>query len=262
MLKLTHGIVSWLAGREVPVRSVAFAFPRPSFAADYSILFPAPIDFCGPLSQITFHAELAKVRPKRSASDARSFLERAPRDWIFTSYHQHALRLKVRELLHVDLGRTLDDVSSRLHMSSRTLMRKLQQEGLSFQGIKDELRRDLAILHLVRNDSSLEEISDALGFSAPAVFHRAFRHWTGMTPRTIPGGAAGHFPWGYALTCAPKSGHPDRAHWISSFRSQRDFTPRLLVEEAQVGVVGRHSLEQRTGLRQQVAVQLPRFARP
>src|SRR5690606_16299982 len=107
----------------------------------------APIDFCGPLSQITFHAELAKVRPKRSASDARSFLERAPRDWIFTSYHQHALRLKVRELLHVDLGRTLDDVSSRLHMSSRTLMRKLQQEGLSFQGIKDELRRDLAILH-------------------------------------------------------------------------------------------------------------------
>lgn len=182
MLKLTHGIVSWLAGREVPVRSVAFAFPRPSFAADYSILFPAPIDFCGPLSQITFHAELAKVRPKRSASDARSFLERAPRDWIFTSYHEHALRLKVRELLHVDLGRTLDDVSSRLHMSSRTLMRKLQQEGLSFQGIKDELRRDLAILHLVRNDSSLEEISDALGFSAPAVFHRAFRHWTGMTP--------------------------------------------------------------------------------
>lgn len=82
----------------------------------------------------------------------------------------------------MDLGRTLDDVSSRLHMSSRTLIRKLQQEGLSFQGIKDELRRDLAILHLVRNDGSLEEISDALGFSAPAVFHRAFRHWTGMTP--------------------------------------------------------------------------------
>ncbi|KGG82285.1 transcriptional regulator [Comamonas thiooxydans] len=184
MLKLTHGIVSWLVGREVPVYSVGLAFPRPSFAADYPILFPAPIDFDGKHSQITFGAELGKIRPVRSAADVRTFLARAPRDWIFTSYHEHAIRLKVRELLHADLGRTLDDVSSRLHMSSRTLIRKLQEEGLSFQGIKDELRRDLAILNLVRNDVSLAEISYALGFSTPAVFHRAFRHWTGMTPGT------------------------------------------------------------------------------
>jgi AraC-like DNA-binding protein len=53
---------------------------------------------------------------------------------------------------------------------------------MSFQGIKDELRRDLAILHLVYTDVSLTEISFALGFSSPAVFHRAFRHWTGITP--------------------------------------------------------------------------------
>ncbi len=182
MLKLTHGIVSWLVGREVPVSSVGFAFPRPSFATDYPILFPAPVDFGRKHSQITFHAELGKIRPERSAADIRTFLARAPRDWIFTSYHEHAVRLKVRELLHADLGRTLDDVSRRLHMSSRTLIRKLQDEDLSFQGIKDELRRDLAILNLVRNDVSLAEISYALGFSTPAVFHRAFRHWTGMTP--------------------------------------------------------------------------------
>ncbi len=45
-----------------------------------------------------------------------------------------------------------------------------------------ELRRDLAILNLVRNEVSLGEIAYALGFSSPAVFHRAFRHWTGLTP--------------------------------------------------------------------------------
>lgn len=184
MLKLTHGIVSWLVGREVPVCSVGFAFSRPPFATDYPTLFPAAVNFGGKHSQITFHADLGKIRPERSAADVRTFLARAPRDWIFTSYHEHAMRLKVRELLYADLGRTLDDVSSRLHMSSRTLIRKLQDEGLSFQGIKDELRRDLAILNLVRNDASLTEISYALGFSSPAVFHRAFRHWTGMTPGT------------------------------------------------------------------------------
>lgn len=182
MLKLTHGIVSWLVGREVPVREVVFAFARPSFAGDYPILFPAPVAFDGKCSSIAFGTELGSVRPQRSMADVRVFLERAPRDWIFTSYREHALRLKVRELLYADLGRTLDEVSRKLHMSSRTLIRKLQDEHLSFQGIKDELRRDLAILNLMRQDVSLAEISYALGFSSPAVFHRAFRHWTGMTP--------------------------------------------------------------------------------
>lgn len=92
------------------------------------------------------------------------------------------MRLKVRELLSADLGRTLGEVAGRLHMSPRTLMRRLRGEGLSFQGIKDELRRDLAILDLARAELSLGEIGYALGFSSPAVFHRAFRHWTGMTP--------------------------------------------------------------------------------
>ena len=92
------------------------------------------------------------------------------------------MRLKVRELLYMELGRSLEDVAARLHMSSRTLIRKLRQEGLSFQGIKDDLRRDLAILQLARGEVALGEIAYALGFSSVAVFHRAFRHWTGMTP--------------------------------------------------------------------------------
>lgn len=182
MLKLTHGIVSWLVGHEVPVHKVVFAFERPPFSADYSILFPAPIEFGGDISRVSFHSEIGKVRPGRSAADVRTFLERAPRDWIFTSFHEHALRLKIRELLYVDLRRTLSDVAPQLHVSERTLIRRLQDENLSFQGIKDELRRDLAILNLARRGVSLAEISYALGFSTPAVFHRAFRHWTGMTP--------------------------------------------------------------------------------
>lgn len=182
MLKLTHGIVSWLVGREVPVQQVGFAFAPPAFAADYAVLFPAPVVFDAAHSQIVFAAELGKVRPVRSRAEVRAFLVRAPRDWIFTAYHEHALRLKVRELLYMELGRSLEDVAARLHMSSRTLIRKLRQEGLSFQGIKDDLRRDLAILQLARGEVALGEIAYALGFSSVAVFHRAFRHWTGMTP--------------------------------------------------------------------------------
>lgn len=182
MLKLTHGILSWLVGREVSVQQVAFSFARPAFADDYPILFPAPVAFQARCSAITFGAELGAIRGERSSSDMRTFLERAPRDWIFTVYREHAVQLKVRELLYADLGRTLEDVSQKLHVSSRTLIRRLQAEDLSFQGIKDGLRRDLAIRDLVGTEVALGEIAYALGFSSPAVFHRAFRQWTGMTP--------------------------------------------------------------------------------
>lgn len=211
LLKLTHGIVSWLLGHEVPVQQVVFAFARPAFAPDYAVLFPAPVAFGGAHSCITFAAELGAQRGQRQATEVRAFLERAPRDWIFTSYHEHALRLKVRERLCADLGATLEQVSQRLHMSSRTLMRHLHGEQLSFQGIKDELRRDLAVQGLARADLSLAQLSDSLGFSSAAVFHRAFRHWTGMTPgryrsalleAPVPGGSAPKLdlgqepPWG------------------------------------------------------------------
>lgn len=182
LLKLTHGIVSWLVGREVPVSRVGFAFARPHFAADYPILFPAPVAFDCAYSHIVFPAELGKIRSMRNAAQVQAFLTRAPRDWIFTASHAHAMPLTVRELLSADLGRGLDDVSARLHMSPRTLIRKLQVDGQSFQGIKDELRRDLALLYLARNAISLTAIGQALGFSSTAVFQRAFKHWMGMTP--------------------------------------------------------------------------------
>lgn len=182
MLKLAHGIVSWLVHQEAPVVQVRFAFVRPPFADDYDTLFPVRVAFDAPASGITFHSELLKVPTRRDAQAVRRFLERAPRDWIFTAYQEHTIRLKVRDLLFADLGRTSDEIARRLNMSPRTLMRKLRDAGLGFQDIKDELRRDLAIVHLGRDDVPLTEIGYLLGFSSPPVFHRAFRRWTGMSP--------------------------------------------------------------------------------
>lgn len=182
MLELTHGIVSWLLGHEAPVSRVVFAFRRPAFAADYDTLFPAPVTFDAAQSAITFDAGLLRVRARRDPQEARQFLERAPRDWIFTTHQEHTLRLKVRELRFADLGQTADAVARRLNLSPRTLMRRLRDAGLGFQGIKDELRRDLAIVNLGRDDVPLTEICFLLGFSSPPVFHRAFRRWTGLSP--------------------------------------------------------------------------------
>jgi AraC-like DNA-binding protein len=87
---------------------------------------------------------------------------------------------------------SLEHAAKVLNMSPRTLIRKLAADDLSFQGIKDGFRRDLAIRELTRATKSLERISYEIGFSSPAVFHRAFRRWTGVTPAAYRRHAQGH----------------------------------------------------------------------
>ncbi|MDF2234177.1 AraC family transcriptional regulator ligand-binding domain-containing protein [Albimonas sp. CAU 1670] len=184
ILKLSHGLLSWLAGRELPVAGVAFAFPRPAFAADYPVLFPATADFDAPRSAIAFDPATLGPPVARSAAELVEFLDRAPRDWIFTRSREHSLPLRVRELLHRADGPDgrLPEVAAALGLTPRTLMRRLEADETSFQAIKDGLRRDLAIRALRDGRKSVEEISHDLGFSSAANFHRAFRRWTGAAP--------------------------------------------------------------------------------
>ncbi|WP_406648758.1 AraC family transcriptional regulator ligand-binding domain-containing protein [Aliisedimentitalea scapharcae] len=186
ILKLAHGLMSWLAGYEVPVVAVQFAFERPAFAADYSVIFPVTASFSAPVSAISFAPEKLGLPGTRSSSELNDFLNRAPRDWIFTSFREHSQSLRVREFLYQSNWENchLNEAAEMLKVTPRTLIRRLGAEGTSFQEIKDGLRRDIAIRDLQSGRKSIEEISQDVGFSSAANFHRAFRRWTGVTPRS------------------------------------------------------------------------------
>lgn len=73
-------------------------------------------------------------------------------------------------------------MAEQLHMTAYTLSRKLKAEGSSYQKIKDNLRRDQAVIMLTRQNLTVSEISSQLGFAEPGAFSRAFKHWTGLSP--------------------------------------------------------------------------------
>ncbi|MEL6595720.1 MAG: AraC family transcriptional regulator ligand-binding domain-containing protein [Pseudomonadota bacterium] len=186
ILKLAHGLMSWMAGHEVPVKGVGFAFAQPAFHQDYQILFPAPAVFAQPQTAIWFDLRLLGPVEARSTSDLARFLQNAPRDWIFTSSQEHTQSLRVR----THLGQTgwdratLAQTARAMNMTPRTLIRRLDADGTSFQEIKDALRRDIAIRDLQDGRKSVEAIALDVGFSSAANFHRAFQRWTGSTPRS------------------------------------------------------------------------------
>ncbi len=75
-----------------------------------------------------------------------------------------------------------EKVARQLHMSVRSLQRKLQQSGTSFRKLLDRTREELARQYICDGGVDLTEIAFFLGFSEHSAFSRAFKRWTGMTP--------------------------------------------------------------------------------
>jgi AraC-like DNA-binding protein len=83
------------------------------------------------------------------------------------------------------------DLAEALHISPRTLQRRLADEGTSFKVLLDEARRELALRLIGERRMSIKETSYLLGFSEPGNFSRAFRRWTGAAPSRFRGSGTG-----------------------------------------------------------------------
>ena len=70
-----------------------------------------------------------------------------------------------------------------LGISAQTLHRRLAASDTSYQKIKDNLRREMAIRQLTEQRMTVEQVAERVGYSESRSFTRAFRHWTGVTPR-------------------------------------------------------------------------------
>lgn len=80
---------------------------------------------------------------------------------------------------------SVDVVARRLAVSSRTLQRRLRDEGTSFKEVVQQTRRSLSEHYLGRTQLSYSEIAFLLGFREPSSFFRAFQDWTGTTPESL-----------------------------------------------------------------------------
>lgn len=78
---------------------------------------------------------------------------------------------------------SLSDIAERLHLSPRTLRRRLDALGTSYNGLLVEVRKKLAIRYLLNTPMTTEAISEQLNYSDAANFRHAFKRWTGRSPR-------------------------------------------------------------------------------
>ncbi len=144
----------------------------------------APVHFNQSVNQLIFQKSLMQRRLNLSDPLARQLAEAQCQRELQTIQVDDDLLYRVHRLLkEAELNYPkLDEVASRLYLSSRTFKRRLQAEGTTFQSILDRVRMHQAKQLLTGSRQSVDAIASALGYSDASNFSRAFRRCEGMTP--------------------------------------------------------------------------------
>lgn len=204
-LVMVHGLMCWLVGKRIALAGAEFAHPQPAHAPEYALMFCEHQSFDQPASAVRFDAELLRAPVVQNVRSLKSFLHSAPQSVFLRYRNRDSWTARVRRRLRGGLDGmewpVLETMAHDLHLAPATLRRRLEAEGSSYQGIKDELRRDAAIHHLCNNSLAIAEVGRLLGFQETSAFYRAFKKWTGVRPgeyrqvRVPRSGARGPSSW-------------------------------------------------------------------
>ncbi|WEZ82363.1 AraC family transcriptional regulator [Rhizobium sp. 32-5/1] len=182
---LLHGITCWLVGRRIPIRRVDFRCAEPEQGADYRLFFGAPVQFSQAISRLAFDRTVLKLPIARTEQALKQFLRGAPANILVRYRYDAGVAASLRRRLRQTpppAWASFSDLAAQMRMSPSTLRHRLHGEGQTYAGIKDEIRRDLAVQLLLNSKSSVADIAMQLGYSEPSAFHRAFRKWTAKSP--------------------------------------------------------------------------------
>lgn len=184
-LRYVHGYACWAVDSRISLLEVGFPFAPPPHAAVYPLLFPGPVSFDAGRAHFTFDARYLSLPQRRDDRTLRAMLQNALPLTVLQYRRDRLLVQRVRRLLAERPGEALDAeaIARYLHLSTRSLHRHLRDEGASLQGLKDEVRRERAVELLSRTEKPVKQVALAVGFADEKAFARAFKAWTGETPR-------------------------------------------------------------------------------
>jgi AraC-like DNA-binding protein len=164
---------------------------EPAHRKVYDEIWRCPIRFDAPWNAMRMEPTLGSYR-----------VQQQPR-YVFGVLSAHADRLlkelesaksvrgRVESLLMPMLHTgevSMETVAARMNQSRHTLHRALKDEGVTFEQVLDELRHTLALQYLQGKKVSVNETAYLVGFADPAAFSRAFKRWTGISPRDARAG--------------------------------------------------------------------------
>lgn len=178
-------------GARLQPSALSLRFPAPAHAEAYPALIGACPGFDAARNALSFPGEWLD-RPLQFAEPVSHHMatrqcDQLEREWSVAA--GDGVLGQVLRLLYSDARRfgSLQAVAATLCMSPRTLRRRLQDRGTSFQALLDQALHERALEYLTRTDMPIAHIAEQLGYSEPSSFRQAFRRWTGKAPSAVRG---------------------------------------------------------------------------
>jgi AraC-like DNA-binding protein len=166
---------------------VSFQHSTPQSIIEHQRIFRSQVHFDRPMNELIFDSSLLALPMMKADPGLFVILDRHAQELLSRRPRADGLINQVRQLLGEALNAGddpgIETISQNLGISVRTLQRKLKEEGKSHQGLLDEMRCELSKRYLQEPKLAICEVAYLLGFSEPSAFHRAFRRWTGITPK-------------------------------------------------------------------------------
>jgi AraC-like DNA-binding protein len=180
-----HGLACWLVRRRIPLLEMRFRASAPFDESDYRTRFCGNVAFSASATLIRFDRAFLDVKVMETEASLRAFLQATPASILVKYRNESSTSAVIRRRLRnqiPDEWPELDTLAHFLNISSATLQRRLLAEGMTYQRLKDELRRDIAIDSFSNSSLTVAEVAARTGFQEVSAFHRAFKKWTGVSP--------------------------------------------------------------------------------
>ncbi len=184
LLVIWHRVACWLIGAPITLQCTDFAHTKPAHSEELRIMF-GRTRFGAADNAIEFDPSWAQQPILRSDAEMAAFLAAHPSNIMTIPGARPALESRIEHLLRQRRHYpTLAQLAAELSMHPMALYRELRSQGRSYQHIKDDMRREQAIRAL-RSGMSVEHVAEHVGYAEARSFSRAFKLWTGMSPRAF-----------------------------------------------------------------------------
>lgn len=162
----------------------AFALPPPPYAEEAAKALGCPVRFNQPASELHYPRAWLDRAPQLANPIAAAQMSDTCAQLMGQLQRSEGMAHRVCQVLTRTPGRfpDMEAIAQTLCMTSRSLRRKLEAEGTSYQALLDDVRQSLARDYLHNSFLGVDDIAAALGFSDASAFRHAFKRWTGITP--------------------------------------------------------------------------------
>ena len=170
------------------VKAVHVTHAEPPYRAEYKRIFQAPVTFNSDKNAMLIDEAWLTHRVQLQPRYAFGILSNHADALLKSLEASKSTRGFVESLLIPILhtGETsMDMIAGRMEFSRQTLFRRLKEEGTTFEKVLDDLRYTLALHYLNGKRVSVNETAYLVGFSEASAFRRAFKRWTGASPRMM-----------------------------------------------------------------------------